>query len=136
MTLSRTLRRSVALLSFAAAAGCGDKIQTSPADSPPYSITLTPSSLGVIRGRTSRINIDVDRTGFSGTITLRIEELPSGVTATVEPATLNGGVTQSVLTLTASTTATIGSYVATLRGESPGTTTFVQGVAITVVAAP
>ena len=56
--------------------------------------------------------------GFSGNVQLAMTGLPSGVTASFSPNPANPSNNQSVLTLTASTTATLGQYTATITGTS------------------
>jgi uncharacterized membrane protein len=56
--------------------------------------------------------------GFSGNVQLAMTGLPSGVTASFSPNPINPSDYQNVLTLTASTTAALGQYTATITGTS------------------
>jgi uncharacterized membrane protein len=56
--------------------------------------------------------------GFSGSVELAMTGLPSGVTASFSPNPVNSGSNQNVLKLTASTTAALGQYTATITGTS------------------
>jgi uncharacterized membrane protein len=56
--------------------------------------------------------------GFSGNVQLAMTGLPSGVTASFSPNPANPNSYQNVLTLTASTTAALGQYTATITGTS------------------
>ncbi len=57
------------------------------------------------------------QSGFAGTVTLSANGLPAGVTATLAPATIRTSGT-AVLTLTATTAASQGSYTVTITGVS------------------
>ena len=56
--------------------------------------------------------------GFSGNVQLTMSGLPSGVTASFAPNPANPSNNQNVLTLTASNTAALGQYTATITGTS------------------
>jgi uncharacterized membrane protein len=56
--------------------------------------------------------------GFSGNVQLTVTGLPSGVSASFSPNPANPSSNQNVLTLTASPTATLGQYTATITGTS------------------
>jgi hypothetical protein len=56
--------------------------------------------------------------GFSGNVQLAMTGLPSGVTASFSPNPASPSSNQTVLTLTASPTATLGQYTATITGTS------------------
>lgn len=90
---------------------------------PPASITLvrnspqTPSTPA--GGRPITAQIIVQRTQYSGSVSFNVQSgLPSGVTASFEPATTLAGAT--VLTLTVATTAAPGNYEAVVRATGTG----------------
>jgi uncharacterized membrane protein len=56
--------------------------------------------------------------GFSGNVQLAMTGLPSGVTASFSPNPANPSNNQTVLTLTASSTAALGQYTATITGTA------------------
>jgi cellulose 1,4-beta-cellobiosidase len=89
---------------------------------PGTGFTLAPSatSLSVKQGSSGTDTITVtDLSGFTGTVSFTASGLPSGVTASFSPAS---STTSSVLTLTASSTATLGSFTVTVTGTSGSTT--------------
>jgi subtilase family serine protease len=102
---------------------------------PNFSIAASPTSVTVTQGASGTSTITITSTGgFSSATTLSASGLPSGVTAAfstnpVTPAA-NGSVT-SVLTLTASATATTGAATVTITGTS-GATTHSTTLALTV----
>ncbi|MGA7830772.1 MAG: cellulose binding domain-containing protein [Terracidiphilus sp.] len=97
------------------------------------SFTLTPSApaLSVTQGSSGTDTISVtDISPFSGSVTLVASGLPSGVTAAFGTNPATGS---SILTLAASSTATVGMNTITITGTS-GSITETTSVALTVVA--
>ncbi len=85
----------------------------------PFNLTSTPNAVTIVQGvgsGTSAIAI-APVNGSSGNVTLAVSGLPKGVTASFSP---NPATTGSVLTLTASATATKGTVAVTVTGTSPG----------------
>jgi uncharacterized membrane protein len=89
-----------------------------------------PSSLSIDDGgsATSTISL-IPQYGFTGNVTLTASGLPSGVTASFSPAEISTG--SSVMTLTASSSATPGQYNVTIIGAS-GTLTTSTTLALTI----
>jgi len=85
---------------------------------PDFSLSATPASRTILAGAGTTYTATVTPgTGFSGTVTFSVSGLPSGTTASFNPASVNasGSTTLSVST-SASTPA--GSYPLTIRGTS------------------
>ena len=80
------------------------------------SFTLSAGSLNIGQGSygTSYVYVN-DQYGFNGSVNLSVSGLPSGVTASWNP---NPTTNQSILTLTASSTAPVGQYTLTITGTS------------------
>jgi hypothetical protein len=88
---------------------------------PDFALSASPASLTVNRGASGTSTITITRTGgFSSDVTLSASGLPTGVTASfsANPATGNS----SVLTLSASSTATLGAATVTVSGTGGGLT--------------
>jgi endoglucanase len=88
---------------------------------PDFSLSASPSSMTVNRGASGTSTITITRSGgFSNGVTLSAGGLPSGVTASfsANPATGNS----SVLTLSASSAATLGAATVTVTGTGGGLT--------------
>jgi subtilase family serine protease len=103
--------------------------------SPNFSVSASPTSVTVTQGSSGTSTITVTSTGgFDSATTLSASGLPSGVTATfsTNPVTppANGSAT-STLTLTASSSATVGAATVTITGTS-GSTTHSTTIALTV----
>ena len=98
-----------------------------------FTLQANPASLTVNRGASGTSTIGIVRTSFTSSVTLSASGLPSGVTATFQPASTTGN--SSVLTLTASATATLGPATVTVTGTGGGLTRTTQ-VALTVASAP
>jgi subtilase family serine protease len=102
---------------------------------PNFSIAASPTSVTVTQGASGTSTITITSTGgFNSATTLSATGLPTGVTAafSTNPVTppANGSVT-STLTLTASSTATVGAATVTITGTS-GSTTHSATIALTV----
>jgi hypothetical protein len=77
----------------------------------------------ITRGANADVTVTVSRTStFNGPIDLSAEDLPAGVAAAFAPVTVPGGQTTSTLTLSATTTATLGTVIATVRAKATGLT--------------
>jgi xyloglucan-specific exo-beta-1,4-glucanase len=86
-----------------------------------FSLAANPTSLTVNRGANGTSTIAITRTGgFTGAVALSAGGLPSGVSASFNPASATG--TSSVLTLTASGAATLGAATVTVTGTGGGLT--------------
>src|ERR1700744_1178056 len=84
-----------------------------------FALTLSPASLTVTQGgagQTVSVNA-VSRTGFSGTVNVKIRGLPIGVTASPSTLSLTPGTAQSI-TLNASTSAAVGNATVTFAGTA------------------
>jgi hypothetical protein len=102
---------------------------------PPPSFTLAPTAaaVSVVQGAIATDTIDVTgANGFAGSVTLTATGLPAGVAASFST---NPATSSSVLTFTASGTATLGAAIVTVTGTSGGLTASTT-VALTVTPAP
>jgi hypothetical protein len=108
---------------------------TAPPPPPNFSLTATPATLSIQAGSTGKpVSVEaVAVNGFTGTVTVAISGLPTGVTANPTSLTLTPGTAQSV-TLTAVANATVGKATVTFTGTS-GALTHTATVALTVTAA-
>jgi hypothetical protein len=88
---------------------------------PDFALSASPASLTINRGASGTSAITITRTGgFSSAVTLSAGGLPTGVTASFAPPSPTGD--SSVLTLTASSTATLGMVPITITGTGGGLT--------------
>jgi Pro-kumamolisin, activation domain len=98
-----------------------------------FALTAAPSNLSLVQGThvTSTITV-TPGSGFTGSVTLAVSGLPSGVTAALSPATTTK---TSTLTLNATTSAKPGSYTAMITGTS-GSNKNTTPITFTVTGAP
>ena len=97
-----------------------------------FSLSASPTSLAVNQGASGTSTISITRlNGFAGAISFTASGLPSGVTASFNPATTTTTGTSSVFTLSASSTATVGSVTVTITGTS-GSLSHTASIALTV----
>jgi hypothetical protein len=83
---------------------------------PNFTLSLLPATLGVPRGASAASMVTITaQNGFSSSVTLSASGLPSGVTAAFAAPGTTG---TSLVTFTASSTATVGSSPITVKGVS------------------
>jgi len=100
---------------------------------PSFTLAAAPSSLSVTQGASGSSTITVTpANGFTGSPSLTVSGLPTGVTAAFSPASTSS---TSKLTLTASASATAGLATVTITGTS-GAISAHATLAMTVAAAP
>lgn len=84
---------------------------------------------------TGTLNVAITRSGgFEGAVTIAVEGLPTGVTAsalTIAPGLLTG-----TITITAAANATVGTATLTVRGTGTGVTAQTANVQLTITASP
>jgi len=115
---------------YSAANGTASIIVTA---APSFTLSAAPSSLTIVQGSDGTSTITVTPSGgFTGSVTLASSGLPSGVTAMFGTNPTTG---TSLLTLTASSSATTGPATVTITGTS-GSLSATTTVALTVVSAP
>jgi hypothetical protein len=96
---------------------------------PDYTLSASPSSLSITQGAGGSSTINVTPlNGFNGTVNLSVSGLPSGVTATFNPASTS---TTSSLTFSSTTSATTGTFTVTVTGVS-GSLTRTTAISLTV----
>ena len=99
------------------------------APTPNFSIATSPSSVAVTQGSAATDTITISpQNGFTGSVGLSASGLPSGVTASFNPASTTGS---STLTLTASSAAVTGPATVTVTGTS-GSLTHTTTISLTV----
>ncbi len=107
-------------------------------------LTVPSPAVSVTVGGSGTTSLTIARGGsFTGTVSLSVSGLPSGVTASFAPSTLDATQTTSVLTVTAGTTASAGAATLTVSASGSGVTTQTASVqlvvtqpAITILATP
>jgi hypothetical protein len=99
--------------------------------SPDFTLSAGPTIQNVVPGGNAAVNITVGAAGnFTGTVTFSLSGLPTGVTASFNPTSVTGAGTTAI-TLTASSSAAVGSYPITVTGTSSvdtHTTTFTLNI--------
>lgn len=132
--------RAHALAAFlvAACGGGGDGGTTNPPVTPPgFTVSLSATTLTIEQGATGTINATVTRTGsFSGAVDVSVEGLPSGITATVTPASIGSGATTGSLAVAVGATVAPGSYNFTVRARATGLSDQTFAASMTVTARP
>jgi uncharacterized membrane protein len=96
--------------------------------------TLTATAASAVPGASGTSTIAIQRTNFTGPVTLTLENPPAGITGTFNPTPANGD--QSVLTINVAPTVAPGTYNLTVKGAATGPGEKTTTVALTVTAAP
>lgn len=127
---------NVTLTVLGTATGQPDKTTTitlTVAPPPDYTLTTTPTTVPINAGATGQVTVNINRTNFTGAVTLALDAPPAGITATFNPAapTTNS----SVATISVATTVVPGDYNITIKGTAAGVPTAVEGAAIDEAAA-
>lgn len=139
----RFLFAAVAAVAFTVGCG-GDDGGTGP--DPVFELTVSPGTLTLQAGgltsagdasilASGDVTVSIARgNGFTGAITVTVDGLPAGVSVTA--LTIGPGVTSGVITVSATTNATVGPATLTVRGTGTGVASKTATVALTVTAAP
>ncbi len=85
---------------------------------PAYALSLAPPSLTIDQGASSPATVTIDRTNFTGAVTLSLTGAPSGVTGSFSPSAPTG--TSSTLTLAVGSSVAAGTYHLTVHGQATG----------------
>lgn len=105
-------------------------VQATPAG---FTMTLSSPTMTVQQGAQSSMTITIARSGsFSGAVALAASGLPTGITASFNPASVTG--TTSTLTLTASASVPAGTANVSITGSATGVTNQTASFALTVQA--
>lgn len=93
------------------------------------------ASLAVASAGTGILNITITRTGgFTGAVSIAVEGLPTGVTAS--SLTIGAGLSTGSITITAAAAAAVGTSTLTLRGTGTGVAARTAPVQLSITAAP
>ena len=111
-----------------------DNLRAVAANNAEFSLTPSPAAVTVVQGATAQSTIAVARVGgFAAGVALTATGLPTGVTATFNPATATGA--SSVVTFSAAAGAALGPATVTITGTGGGLSRTAT-IALTVAPAP
>lgn len=125
---------ALALVSSVISCGGGDGTPTPPGG---FSLSVTPSARTISAGSFAVQSVNVTRTGsFTGTVSLRVDGAPAGVTVDISPATLGAGQSSSDLLVSVATSASVGTYTLTVTGSATGQSDRSASLSLTATPAP
>ncbi|WP_309672170.1 hypothetical protein [Gemmatimonas sp.] len=129
------VRSAVLTLALAACSSGGDGGTTQPPVTQSIGLSLSATSGTIARGASGNSTITVSRVGgYSGSVALTAENLPTGVTADFTPSTLSGSATSATVVFNVGTTAASGSSTITVRAAGAGVTAATSSYALTIPA--
>ncbi|HTD21455.1 MAG TPA: polysaccharide lyase family 7 protein [Terriglobales bacterium] len=99
-----------------------------------FSLAASPSTVTVTAGSAASYTASVSPiNGYTGTVTLSASGLPSGATASFNPASISGGSGSSTLTVSTASSTLAGSYTVTITGkDTSGSPIHTTNVTLTV----
>ena len=121
------MRRTRIAIGLLLAAACSE-----PSRPRSIAITVSQSSIALVRGTPVAIAVTVTRANFTGSVALVVSGLPPGVSAAFAPSTLDAQQTSATLTITPATNATLGSADLTVTASGGGVASQSVDVRVTV----
>ena len=114
--------------------GSGQVIVTPPPTAPTISLVVAPNTLTLTAGGPAGpTTVTLTRSaGFTASVDLTTEGLPTGVTATVSPSTLGPTATIGTVSLTAAAAAQAGPFTMTVRARAQGASDATATTLVTV----
>jgi hypothetical protein len=109
------------LLGAAAVTGaaCGEDDSTGETGS--IQVAVTPSTLSIPQGGSGSVTVQLTRVGgFTGSVTLSVSGLPTGVTTTITPPELTGSIGSATITVGVAQTVAAGNHTASVTATAPG----------------
>ncbi|TVR65571.1 MAG: hypothetical protein EA422_03895 [Gemmatimonadales bacterium] len=108
-----------------------------PPPTPAIALTVSPSSASVEAGGDASLTATVSRSGgFTGSVSVEVQGLPTGVTAAVGNPSTSGTTSTFSVGLETASTAAAGSVELTIRASASGVTAVTRPFALTVTAPP
>ena len=127
----------IVLVSLLTLTSCSSSGPSEPEETPTVSVTINPTSASVEQGGSTDVSVTATGSGgFSGTATIEVDGLPSGVSGTVGNIQSTGGTTTATVTVAVGAAVPAGNYTITVRASASGVTPVTVTFALTVTAAP
>lgn len=102
---------------------------------PEIGLSVAPSSTNITQGQTAGLSVTVARSGgYTGEVSLSATGLPTGLTASFDPASLSGTASTSSLTLAASESLAPGDYSFSINASGSGVESRMVTVQLSVIA--
>jgi hypothetical protein len=99
-----------------------------------FSLSLSSATASIVQGAGGTATVNITRgSNFTGSVALGVSGAPTGMTATVSPASTAS--TSATLTLTTTSALAPGTYVLTIQGSSAGVATQQATLTVTITSA-
>ena len=108
-----------------------------PPPTPAIALTISPASASVEAGSASSLTATVSRSGgFTGSVSVELQGLPSGVSASEGNPSTSGTTSTFAVAIETTTSATPGQYELTVRASGSGVSAVTRPFALTLTAPP
>ncbi len=108
-----------------------------PPPTPAIALTVSPGSTSVEAGSAASLTATVSRSGgFTGSVAVQVQDLPSGVSASVGDPSTSGTTSTFAVELETTATATPGEYQLTVQASGSGVSAVTQPFALAITAPP
>ena len=108
-----------------------------PAPTPAIALTVSPGSASVEAGSPSSLTATVSRSGgFTGSVTVELQGLPSGASASVGDPSTSGATSTFAVAIETTTSTAPGQYELTVRASGSGVSAVTRPFALTVTPPP
>lgn len=129
-------RRALTVAALSLLAACGSGGGTVITGNGSITIAVSPISASIVQGGAGTIGVTVTGSGgFTGTPTLTVTGLPTGVTYTVSNVSTVGAVTTATVNVAVGAAVTAGNYTATVTASATGVTSVTTSYGLTVASA-
>lgn len=139
MQFRRCVGVVVSVATTAAFVACGGSSDgsTNPTPTPTIQVAASPTSLTLVQGQSGTVQLTLARGGgFTGEVNVAASGVPAGVSATINPASLNASTTAATVTVNSAANTVPGTYTVTVSASGSGVTQVSAPFQLTITAAP
>jgi len=130
-------RLGTVAIALAASGACSSDSDDGTGPTGSIQISVSSTALTIPQGTSGTLTLTLVRGGgFSAPVSVTVEGLPTGITASVAPSSLSGTTTSAIITVNVALAVPPGSYAATVRASASGVADATTSYSVTVTDAP